>query len=138
GDASFCAAGSAEDLWLQQDLAAHTSNSCILAYYQNPRWNSAASGSGGDATYQQFWQDLYNGGTDVVLNGDSHWYERFAPLNASGAIDNTFGVREFIVGTGGAGLEPPGTELSTSQVLNATTHGVAKIILHNGSYSWQF
>jgi peptidoglycan/xylan/chitin deacetylase (PgdA/CDA1 family) len=138
GDASFCAAGSAQDLWLQQDLAAHTSNSCILAYYQNPRWNSAASGSGGDNTYQQIWQDLYNGGADVVLNGDSHWYERFAPLNASGAVDSAHGVREFIVGTGGAGLDTPGPEVPTSQVLNNTTHGVIKLTLHAGSYDWSF
>ena len=46
---------------------------------------------GWHTTYQQLWQDLYNGGADVVLNGDSHWYERFAPLNASGAIDNATG-----------------------------------------------
>jgi peptidoglycan/xylan/chitin deacetylase (PgdA/CDA1 family) len=137
GNASFCATGSAEDQWLQQDLAANSA-SCTLAYYQNPRWNSAASGSGGDPTYQQFWQDLYKGGADVVLNGDSHWYERFAPLNASGAIDNTYGVREFIVGTGGAGLDTPGPEVSTSQVLNNTTHGVIKLTLHAGNYDWSF
>ena len=133
----FCAAGSAQDLWLQNDLA-HDTSACTLAYYQNPRWASTASGSGGDSTMQQLWQDLYKGGADAVLNGDSHWYERFAPQNASGVIDNTYGVREFIVGTGGAGLEPPGTEAPTSQVLNATTHGIIKITLHNGSYSWQF
>jgi peptidoglycan/xylan/chitin deacetylase (PgdA/CDA1 family) len=133
----FCAAGSAQDVWLQNDLA-HDTAACTLAYFQNPRWASTASGSGGDSTMQQLWQDLYNGGADVVLNGDSHWYERFAPLNASGAIDNTYGVREFIVGTGGAGLETPGTELPTSQVLNATTHGIIKMTLHNGSYDWQF
>jgi peptidoglycan/xylan/chitin deacetylase (PgdA/CDA1 family) len=134
---SFCAAGSAQDLWLQNDLA-HNTATCTLAYYQNPRFASTASGSGGDNTMQQLWQDLYNGRADVVLNGDSHWYERFAPLNAAGAIDNAHGVQEFIVGTGGAGLEPPGTEVATSQVLNATTHGVIKMTLHNGSYSWQF
>ena len=134
---SFCA-GSAQDLWLQQDLASHASNSCVLAYYQNPRWASAASGSGGDNTYQQIWQDLYAGHADVVLNGNSRWYERFAPQNASGAIDNAHGVREFIVGTGGAGLDTPGTEVPTSQVLNNTTHGVIRITLHNGSYDWKF
>jgi peptidoglycan/xylan/chitin deacetylase (PgdA/CDA1 family) len=134
---SFCGAGSAQDLWLQQDLA-HNTASCTLAYFQNPRWASTASGSGGSTTYQQFWQDLYQGGADVVLDGDSHWYERFAPLNAAGAVDNTYGVREFIVGTGGAGLEQPGTEQPTSQVLNATTHGVIKLTLHSGSYDWQF
>jgi peptidoglycan/xylan/chitin deacetylase (PgdA/CDA1 family) len=136
-DPGFCAAGSAQDLWLQNDLA-HNTASCTVAYYQNPRWASTASGSGGDSTMQQLWQDLYKGGADVVLNGDSHWYERFAPQNASGVLDNAFGVRQFIVGTGGAGLEPPGTEVPTSQVLNATTHGIIKMTLHNGSYSWQF
>jgi peptidoglycan/xylan/chitin deacetylase (PgdA/CDA1 family) len=121
---SFCAAGSAQDQWLQNDLAGNTAQ-CTLAYYQNPRWMSNGT-TGGSTTYQQLWQDLYKGGADVVLNGDSHWYERFAPLNASGAIDNTSGVREFIVGTGGAGLEAPGAQQPTSQVLNATTHGVIK------------
>jgi hypothetical protein len=132
----FCAAGSAQDLWLQNDLANDTA-ACTLAYYQNPRWMSNGT-TGGSTTYTQLWTDLYKGGVSVVLNGDSHWYERFSPLNASGAIDNAFGVREFIVGTGGAGLETPGTEVATSQVLNATTHGVIKMTLHNGSYAWQF
>ena len=135
-DSSTCLAGSAQDLWLQQDLAANTAQ-CTLVYYQNPRFTSNGT-SGGNTTYQQIWTDLYKGGADVVLNGDSHWYERFSPLNASGVIDNTYGVREFIVGTGGAGLEIPGAELPTSQVLNATTHGVIKMTLHNGTYDWQF
>jgi peptidoglycan/xylan/chitin deacetylase (PgdA/CDA1 family) len=135
--ASVCAAGSAQEQWLQQDLAANTS-SCTLAYYQNPRFASTASGSGGDASYQAIWQDLYQGGVDVVLNGDRHWYERFTPLNASGQPDSAYGVREFIVGTGGAGLDTPGTPLATSEALNAATHGVLRLTLHNGSYSWAF
>ena len=135
GTPSFCAAGSAQDQWLQNDLA-HDTAGCTLATYQNPRFTSTSGG--GDATYQQLWQDLYTGGADVVLNGDSHWYERFAPLNASGAVDNANGVREFIVGTGGAPLDTPSTELLTSQVLNDATHGIIKLTLHNGSYDWQF
>jgi peptidoglycan/xylan/chitin deacetylase (PgdA/CDA1 family) len=135
GTPSFCAAGSAQDQWLQNDLA-HDTAGCTLAYYQNPRFTSTSGG--GDATYQQFWQDLYMGGVSVVLNGDSHWYERFAPMNASGAVDNANGIREFIVGAGGAPLDTPSTELPTSQVLNNTTHGIIKLTLHNGSYDWQF
>ena len=54
-------------------------------------------------------------------------YERFAQLNGSGQPDATYGVREFIVGTGGAGLDTPGAEVATSQVLNATTtRGLAR------------
>jgi hypothetical protein len=74
----------------------------------------------------------------VVLNGDSHWYERWAPQNSSGVVDNAFGVREFIVGTGGAGLDTPGAPRSGSQLLDNSTHGVIKMTLHSGSYGWQF
>ena len=89
---------------------------------------------------QPIWQDLYDGGVEIVLNGDSHWYERFAPLNAAGQPDASFGVREFIVGTGGQGLETPvaADRLSTSQVIDGSTHGVIKLTLHNGSYDWTF
>jgi peptidoglycan/xylan/chitin deacetylase (PgdA/CDA1 family) len=136
GNASFCAAGSAQDQWLQNDLATHASSGCTLAYYQNPRFTSTPGG--GDDTYQQLWRDLYYGGTDVVLNGDSHWYERFAPMDAFGGIDTAHGLREFIVGTGGAPLDTPATELPTSQVLNNTTHGIIKLTLHAGGYDWSF
>jgi hypothetical protein len=125
------------DQWLQNDLANNTA-SCTLVDMQDPRWASSPSGDGGDSTYQQLWQDIYHGGGDVVMTGNDHWYERFAPLNASGQIDNTYGVREFISGTGGAGLGQPGTEVPNSQVLNNTTHGILKLTLHNGSYNWQF
>ena len=132
----FYAAGSAQDVWLKNDLATHQSQ-CTLAYFQNPRWASTASGSGGHTTYQQFWQDLYNGGADVVLNGDSHWYERFAPLNAW-ALSTT------PTGSGNSSWVPvgpgstPGPEVATSQVLDSSTHGVLKMTLHNGSYGWTF
>ncbi len=134
---TFCQAGSPMDKWLQNDLA-HDTSSCTLAFMQDPRWASNPSGDGGDSTYQQLWQDMYQGGVTALLTGNNHWYERFAPLNGIGQVDNTYGVREFIVGTGGAGLEQPGTEVATSQVLDRSTHGVIKLTLHAGSYDWQF
>jgi peptidoglycan/xylan/chitin deacetylase (PgdA/CDA1 family) len=134
---TFCQAGSPMENWLKADLASNTA-SCTLVFMQDPRWASTESGSGGDSTYQQLWQDMYQAGVEVVLTGNDHWYERLAPLNASGAIDNTYGVREFVVGTGGAGLEQPGPQIAASQALNATTHGILKMVLHNGSFDWQF
>ncbi|MBF4768732.1 chitobiase/beta-hexosaminidase C-terminal domain-containing protein [Nocardioides agariphilus] len=136
-NAAFCAAGSAQEQWLRQDLAAHPTD-CTLAYYQNPRWASTASGSGGDSTFQAIWQALYDTGVDVVLNGDRHWYERTAPINGSGQADAVNGVRQFIVGTGGAGLDTPGRASAVTQALDATTHGVLRLTLRNGSYAWEF
>jgi len=134
-DSSTCDPGSPQDLWLQQDLAANTA-SCTLAYYQNPRFVSTTTG--GDTTYQQIWQDLYAGGVDAVMNGDAHWYERFKPLNSAGTSNATFGIREFIVGTGGQGLDDPGPQAATSEVVNNTTHGVMRMTLKSGSFGWQF
>ncbi|HET9841039.1 MAG TPA: chitobiase/beta-hexosaminidase C-terminal domain-containing protein [Nocardioides sp.] len=134
-NATTCAAGSAQDQWLRQDLAANTS-SCTLAYYQNPRFTSTAGG--GNDFMQPIWQDLYDGGVDVVLNGDSHWYERFAQVNAAGQPDAAQGVREFIVGTGGQGLDTPARQLAISEKVDSSTHGVLRMTLHNGSYDWAF
>jgi len=131
---AFCASGSAQEQWLQQDLAANDA-SCTLAYFQNPRF--ASTSGGGDTTYQPFWQDLYGAGVSAVLNGDSHWYERFVAMDGSGNA-SVAGMREFIVGTGGAGLDSPSSPLATSAVLNANTHGVLKLVLHQGSYDWTF
>ena len=36
---------------------------------------------------EPIWTDLYNAGAEVVLNGHDHEYERFAPQDAEGSID---------------------------------------------------
>ncbi len=47
------------------------------------------------------WNDLYEAGADVVLNGHAHNYERLAPIDPQGSADPQKGIREFVVGTGG-------------------------------------
>ena len=130
-------AGSAQEMWLKADLAAHPGQ-CTLAYWHEPRFSSG-SVHGSNSSFDPFWRDLYAAGADVVLNGHEHNYERFAPQNPSGQADSK-GIREFVVGTGGAdeGSYPFGTPVANSEVRNATTHGVLKLTLHTGSYDWQF
>ena len=48
------------------------------------------------------YQDLYDANADVVLGGHAHDYERFAPQDPSGKLDRARGLRQFVVGTGGA------------------------------------
>jgi hypothetical protein len=127
-----CAAGSAEEVWLKNDLAAHPT-SCTLAYWHEPRFYSYGSGS--DASLDPFWQDLYAAKADLILNGHEHFYERFAQQNPAGQPDPN-GLRQFIVGTGGAGLMSLSTRLATSQASDDHTHGVLKLTLHSGSYDW--
>ena len=48
------------------------------------------------------WEILYENNVDVIVNGHDHLYERFTPQDPDGFPDPTRGIREFIVGTGGA------------------------------------
>lgn len=130
-----CAAGSAQELWLQQDLAASRAT-CTLAYWHHPRFDS-----GGDnyTVLDAFWRDLDAAAVDVVINGHEHRYERFAPQVPDGSAD-AHGIAEFIVGTGGAPLEsaPPGALLANSLAEQSFALGVLRLSLHATSYDWQF
>jgi hypothetical protein len=130
-----CNAGSAQEAWLRADLAAHP-RACTLAYWHHPRFSS---GHDGDGTFMQdIWSTLYNAGVDVVLVGHSHNYERLAPMNASGGLDRARGIREFVVGTGGAFFTGVSSARPNSEVRQNNTYGVLKMILRPASYDWRF
>jgi len=130
-----CGTGSPQEVWLASDLAAHASQ-CTLAYWHHPRFNSGSAGN--DSTYQPFWQDLYNANADLILAGHSHTYERFAPLDPTGTINTTRGIREIIAGTGGKSFQAFGTIRAGSEARNNTTFGVLKLALYPTRYDWEF
>ena len=84
------------------------------------------------------WDDLYAAGAEVIVNGHDHDYERFAPQAPSGAADAAKGIRQFVVGTGGAALRSFATIRANSQVRNGVTHGAIKLTLDTAGYTWQF
>lgn len=130
-----CAAGSPQETWLRQDLQSHA-NSCVLAYWHHAAFSSGEDGN--NAVTAPFWQDLYTYGADVVLNGHAHEYERFAPQNPQGAVDSTYGVTEFVDGTGGAGFEPVAPQAANSLVLRDGVFGVLQLSLHATSTDYRF
>jgi hypothetical protein len=77
---------------------------------------------------QPFIDALQAAGADVVLNGHEHNYERFAPKS---------GIREFVVGTGGAGLYDFGTPEAGSEV-RIKKWGVILMDLSSDGYTWKF
>ena len=94
-----CAQDSEQEQWLQTELDSLPPDACILAYWHHPRYSSETSVA--HAEVSPLYDDLYDAGAELVLNGHSHTYERFAPMDAADTADATFGVREFVVGTGG-------------------------------------
>ncbi|HXL35496.1 MAG TPA: PKD domain-containing protein, partial [Gemmatimonadales bacterium] len=72
------------------------------------------------------------------ITGHEHTYERFAPMTPNGTADPTAGIREFVVGTGGAGLEALGTIAPNSEVVENSAHGVLRLVLRPTGYQWRF
>ncbi len=130
-----CGEGSPELAWLRSEVAAHPAR-CTVAIWHQPRWSSGLHGD--DPTVAPFWDVLYAAGAELVLNGHDHDYERFAPQDPSGRFDPVRGVREFVVGTGGAQLRRLGLARPNQQAANDRTHGVLKLTLRPGGYDWVF
>src|SRR2546421_153735 len=100
--------GSAQDTWLQNDLAANTKK-CTLAAFHQPRFfSSDTPGWTTDESVEPFWNRLYAANADLVLNGQQHQYERLAPMTPGGTPDTLRGLRSINVGTGGGGTPGPG------------------------------
>jgi hypothetical protein len=127
--------GSAQAQWLRSDLAA-SNGKCTIAYWHYPLFSSGPNGNQGQM--RNFWRILYGAGVDVIVNGHDHLYERFAPQNPDGGRDDLRGMREFIVGTGGASLYNFVTTSANSEARISNTYGVLKLTLLSGSYQWEF
>ncbi|MEU8521189.1 metallophosphoesterase [Streptomyces sp. NPDC048577] len=91
-------AGSAQEQWLRGDLAA-SNKPCAVAYWHKPRWTSS-SGHGPSTSTGPLVQALYDYDAELILTGHNHQYERFAPQNPSGRLDNARGIRQFVAGMG--------------------------------------
>jgi acid phosphatase type 7 len=134
GNIGGCTSSSPQGKWLTADLKAHP-NYCTLAFWHIPLFSS-----GGRAAInsQPLWQTLYSHDVDVILNGHDHIYERFAPQDPNGLFDPVKGMREFIVGTGGANHTSIAAIAPNSELTDTTSYGVLKLTLHPAGYDWKF
>ena len=131
-----CGTGSPEVQWIKQDLTAHPA-ACTLAYFHHPLYASTPE-PGYNGPVHDIYQALYAGGADLVVNAHTRSYERFAPQDADGHLDNQYGLREIVVATGGATLDPTNNHSANSEAWQASTLGVLKLTLHPTAYDWQF
>jgi len=130
-----CDTGSDQGRWLAADLKA-SSALCTLAIWHHPRFSSGIHGNA--RSTDPFWRALYAAGADVVVNGHEHDYERFAPQDPTGHEDRLRGMREFIVGTGGAPQRPFLSARPNSELRSTGTFGIIRFDLHKASYDWHF
>jgi hypothetical protein len=123
--------------WLRRELAGQTPP-CAAAYFHHPRFSSGSHGTGPPPpVVPGLWRELHAAGVDVVISAHEHFYERFAPQTPDGAPDPQFGLRQFIVGTGGAPLTQPVRRAANSETI-VSAFGVLRLTLEPQSYRWEF
>jgi 3',5'-cyclic AMP phosphodiesterase CpdA len=121
--------------WLRRDLARHPAR-CTLAFWHHPLYSSGGHGS--VPQMHEAWDLLYRAGAELVLSGHDHDYERFAPQDADGQLDRERGIRQFVVGTGGAYPTPFLLTVANSEVRDASRTGVLRLRLRETGYDWEF
>ncbi len=121
--------------WLANDLSA-THKECILAYWHRPLFSSGEE-HGNYLPVRIFWDLLHKKGVDLVLSAHGHNYERFDKQDPEGEADKK-GIRQFVVGTGGAQRAGFFDPKANSAVRNSSEYGVLLLTLKAHSYDAEF
>jgi acid phosphatase type 7 len=129
-----CDEGSAQYQWLDARLADHA-GPCVLAFMHEPRFTSSMNYNG-IPRLGPLYELLLTHGTDVLLVGHSHHYERFERLDGNGQPDPA-GIANFTIGIGGAPFSGFGEPLPGSIVRASDTRGVLQLKIDNAGYQWE-
>jgi hypothetical protein len=114
-----------------------TTQPTIVCWHE-PAFSGGDRHPGGNASMRAVFAACVAKGVELVLNGHTHIYERYARMNGSGARDSANGTREIIVGTGGQANEA-WTASSPGAVeahFSGNAAGATELKLYKDRYEW--
>jgi hypothetical protein len=131
-----CDPGSPQVNWLTSDLTANT-KTCTAVFMHYPYYTS---GTRQFPVLQTIVQTLYKYHADLLISGHIHDYQRFYPQDGSGNRNDTKGIVQFVVGTGGGTLASAGNTPTAKNEAAQIGHafGALRLNLYSGGYDYQF
>lgn len=131
-----CDQDSAQYKWVQRQLQV-TQPRCLALAWHHPRWATGEWVAG----EKEWMSDIYSlaseYGADLLLTGHLHRYERHSRRTGDGAL-SPVGIRQFVVGTGGARPYLKQDIAQSSLEFTAQKFGVLQLNLSPDGYSWDF
>lgn len=129
-----CTKGSPEYRWASAQLKSFLGQ-CVAAVWHHPRWSTGPHGNNDAVT--DLYALLVRRHVDLLLTGHDHDYQRFYRSDADGVRDRQ-GVREFVVGTGGAALYDFTSDSPLIAKRSSASYGSLKLTLRSRGYRWEF
>jgi acid phosphatase type 7 len=126
--------GSPQYEFARQQLQTQASP-CTMAVWHHPLFSSGPNGP--NARMGDLWALLESFRAEVVVSGHDHLYERFARQRSDGSADEANGIRQFVVGTGGADLSNFVRNSANSEE-RITRYGVTRFTLRPAQVDWEF
>jgi acid phosphatase type 7 len=122
--------------WIKADLLANP-RLCQLAVWHKPLFTSGTIA--GTKAVRPFWDALYAGGAELIINGHEHHVEVMRPMKPTGVLDTLLGIRELVAGGGGSTgwttfVSPPHPQ---SEVRIARKISLLYLTLEPASYRWE-
>jgi hypothetical protein len=132
--AGGCGATSAQGRFIAGYL--DRAGSCELVFDHHPAFSD---GSHGDYPAGKALLGLtYQHRGELFLSGHDHGYQRFAPRRADGSVDAAAGVRQFVVGTGGAERTTFAPTLPRTEFRQNAAFGALRLELRPTGYTARF
>lgn len=124
-----------QQAWLEGQLQQIAGDGrCVVALWHHPVFSTGLHRKDG-ARMRPAWVALERAGADLVLNGHEHFYESFDRQDDLGR-DDPDGMREIIVGTGGARLIDTWVVRGAKKYVRV--HGLLELHLEKDHYEYAF
>lgn len=126
--------GSPQYEFVRQQLQSQATP-CTMAVWHHPLFSSGPNGP--TPRMRELWALLESSRVEIVVSGHDHLYERFARQRSDGSVDEANGIRQFVVGTGGADLNNVVRNTANSEE-RIVRYGVTRFILRPAQVDWEF